>query len=146
MKKIALIFIAILTVSLAVAQPNTYILKKHFANTDVSSDTVTNTATNYLGNLTLIPGQRSSVSVIVTVTKLSGTVGGVITLQGSLDGTTFFAMNAPESQTALATKTAADASGVYHWWLKTNPFPYYRVSWVGTGTMSATMSAKILAH
>lgn len=146
MKKIALLFVVALVASVAIAQPNTYTLKKHFANTDVSIDTVTNTGTNYLGNLTLIPGQRSSVTVVVTVTKLSGTVGGTITLQGSLDGTTFVALNAPESQTALATKTAADASGTYHWWLKTNPFPYYRVSWTGTGTMSAKMAAVILAH
>lgn len=145
MKK--LMFIALLFAALgAVAQPNAYVLKKHFANTDVSLDTVTNTGTNYLGNLTLIPGGRSSVSVVVTVTKVSGTVAGTLTLQGSYDGTVFFALNAAESQTALATKTAADASGVYHWWLKANPFPYYRVSWTGAGTMVAYQSAVILAH
>lgn len=145
MKKLVFLLLVVATLGVA-AQPNAFVLKKHFANTDVAVDTVTDAGTNYLGNLTLIPGGRTSVSVVVTVTKQTGTVAGVITLQGSYDGTVFFALNAPESQTALATKTAANASGVYHWWLKTNPFPYYRVSWVGTGTMAATMSAVILAH
>lgn len=144
MKK--LIFIFLLAALGAAAQPNTYTLKKHFADQDVSLDTVTNTGTNYLGNLTLIPGSRSTVTIVHTVTKVSGTVAGTITIQGSLDGTTFFALNTPETQTALPTKTAADASAVYHWRITGNPFPYYRVSWTGAGTMVAKQSAVILAH
>lgn len=145
MKK--LFIFALLFVALgAAAQPTVYTLKKHFADQDVSLDTVTNTGTNYLGNLIPISGARTSVTVIVTITKVSGTVAGTMTLQGSYDGTVFFALNAPESQTALATKAQADASGVYHWWLKANPFPYYRLSTVGTGAMVAKQSAVIIAH
>lgn len=145
MKK--LFIFALLFVALgAAAQPTVYTLKKRFADQDVSIDTVTSTATNYLGNLIPISGARGTVTVIVTITKVSGTVGGTMTLQGSYDGTTFVALNAAESQTALATKVQADATATYHWWLKGNPFPYYRVSTVGAGTMVAKQAAIIVAH
>lgn len=145
MKK--LLIFALLSVALgAAAQPTVYTLKKRFADQDVSIDTVTNTGTNYLGNLIPISGARSTVTILLTVTKTSGTVGGTITVQGSYDGINFDALNLVATQTALATKTAADASGRYHWWLQGNPFPYYRVSWTGTGTMVAKQSAIIVAH
>lgn len=112
-----------------------------------SIDTVTNTGTAYLGNTAkMTPGTATSTTVWVAVTKISGTVGGTITLQGSLDGTNFKAINTPDTQTALATITATDASNTYHWRLQGSPFQYYRVSWTGTGTMSASFTAKILAR
>jgi hypothetical protein len=92
-------------------------------------------------------GAANSTSIVVVVTKTSGTVAGTITLQVSLDGTTWKAMNTPSTATALATFTATDvATNSFHWWFLGNPFPYYRVSWTGTGTMVATASAKILSR
>ncbi len=146
MKKSIFVLLFAFVSAFAFAQPNAYTLKRHYANTDVSIDTVTNTGTNYLGNLVLVSGARQTVTVVITVTKVSGTVAGTITLQGSYDGTNFFALNTPETQTALATKTAADASAIYHYRLQGNPLPYYRVSWTGAGTMVAKMSAVLLAH
>ena len=58
----------------------------------------------------------------------------------SIDGTNWKAMNTPDTQTALATITATDATNTYHWRLSGSPFPYYRVSWTGTGTMAAKVS------
>lgn len=111
---------------------------------DETSVTVTNTGTAYLQASN--PGDAQSVTVQVNVTKTSGTVGGTISLQGSVDGTNFKALNTEETQTALATITATDASNVYHWRLKGNPFTHYRVSWTGTGTMVASMAAKLLSR
>lgn len=92
-------------------------------------------------------GAATSTTIVVVVNEISGTTGGVMTLQGSLDGTTWKALNTPNTATALATITATDvATNSYHWWLNGNPFPYYRVSWTGTGTMAATASAKILSR
>lgn len=111
-----------------------------------TSDTVTNTGT---GTLTspLLKSANAPTTIWVAVTKISGTVGGTITLQGSLDGTNWKAINTPETATALATFTATDASNTYHWRLNSSPFPYYRVSWTGTGTMSASFTAKVFrAH
>jgi hypothetical protein len=112
----------------------------------VTSDTVTNTATVYLTSPQVNFNKGANTTVQVNVTKISGTVGGTISLQGSIDGTNFKALNTPDTQTALATVTATDATNVYHWRLAGNPFTYYRVSWTGTGTMSASFTAKVLVH
>lgn len=109
----------------------------------VTSDTVTNTGTAYLSTALITPAPAVTTTIWVAVTKISGTVGGTITLQGSIDGTNWKALNTPNTQTALATITAADASGTYHWIISGSPMPYYRVSWTGTGTMSASFTAKM---
>jgi hypothetical protein len=111
----------------------------------LTRDTVTNTATIFLTSPRMA-GTKDMATIQVNVTKISGTVGGTISLLGSLDGTNFKALNTAETQTALATVTATDASNVYHWRLNGNPFLYYRVSWTGTGTMAASFTAKILSR
>lgn len=111
---------------------------------NLSTDTVTNTATVYLQSPRVEAAAATSTTIWIAVTKISGTVGGTITLQGSLDGTNFKAINTVDTQTALATITATDATNTYHYRLAGSPFMYYRVSWTGTGTMSASFSAKIL--
>lgn len=116
------------------------------AGKTITSDTVTNGATNYLTTYPKSNGGAFTTTIQVVVTKISGTVGGTISLQGSLDGTNFKALNTAETQTALATITAADASAVYHWRLNGSPFTYYRVSWTGTGTMAASFSARLMSH
>jgi hypothetical protein len=109
----------------------------------ITSDTVVNTATIYLQSPAMTPAAATSTTIWIAVTKISGTVGGTITLQGSLDGTNFKAINTVDTQTALATITATDASNTYHYRLAASPFPYYRVSWTGTGTMSASFRAYV---
>lgn len=109
----------------------------------LTRDTVTNAATIYLTSPTLIAAPATSTTIWIAVTKISGTVGGTITLQGSLDGTNYKAINTVDTQTAEATITATDASNTYHYRLAGSPFPYYRVSWTGTGTMSASFTAQI---
>jgi len=110
---------------------------------NITSDTVTNTATAYLTTpVAISPAPATSTTIWIAVTKISGTIGGTITLQGSLDGTNFKAINTVDTQTALATITPADASATYHYRLAGSPFVYYRVSWTGTGTMSASFTAK----
>mgnify|MGYP002128821950 FL=1 len=107
------------------------------------ADTVTNTATGTVTTrLMPVNSNINEVLVWISVTKISGTVGGTITLQGSIDGTNWKAINTNDSQTALATITATDASNTYHYRLSGGNFPYLRVSWTGTGTMSASFSAK----
>lgn len=108
-----------------------------------TSDTVTNTGTAFLTSPVIKAEPATTTTIWVAVTKISGTVGGTITLQGSIDGTTWKALNTPNTATALATFTATDANNTYHWILLGSPMPYYRVSWTGTGTMSASFTAKI---
>lgn len=106
-------------------------------------DTVTNTGTAYVSTVAVSPAPAVTTTIWVAVTKISGTVGGTITLQGSIDGTNWKALNTPNTATALATITATDATNTYHWIISGSPMPYYRVSWTGTGTMSASFSAKM---
>jgi hypothetical protein len=130
-------------ITLASLQVNAQSAIKVFKSTsNLATDTVVNTATEYLTSPVNTGNGPTTIQVVVT--KISGTVGGTISLQGSVDGTSYKALNTEETQTALATITATDASNVYHWRLKDNPFLYYRVNWVGTGTMSATVAAKLI--
>lgn len=141
MKRILLIIGLCLSITLVNAQLATF--KSAY---DATSDTakVTNGET---AQLKVTAGGSANTTLIwIAVAKVSGTVAGTITMQGSIDGTTYKAMNTPSSQTALATITATDATNTYHYILPGNPFKYYRISWTGTGTMVATVSAKILQH
>jgi len=109
--------------------------------TNLRIDTVTNTGTSFVTTRVLAETPAKSTVIQVNVTKISGTVGGTISLLGSLDGVNYKALVTNESQTALATITAADATTSYHWRLTGSPYRFYRVSWSGTGTMSASFSA-----
>lgn len=143
MKKFLILSFALLIGLAAQAQ----YLDLYQADPAKTLDTVTNTATATLSTkVKMTPKAATATTVWVTVTKISGTVGGTITLQGSFDGTNWKAINTPDTQTALATVTATDASNTYHWRLAGCPFAYFRVSWTGTGTMAASFSAKILAR
>lgn len=142
MKKISImIFALVLSVS-AFAQ-HTFYNSLSTAGVFPQADTVVNTATATVSTrLMPVYNTFSETLVWISVTKISGTVGGTITLQGSIDGTNWKAINTNDSQTALATITATDASNTYHYRLLGGNFPYLRVSWTGTGTMSASFSAK----
>lgn len=108
-------------------------------------DTVTNTGTGVLYTKSRVSGP-GVVSFQVTVTKVSGTVAGSITVLGSLDGLTFKAISTRETQTAVTAITATDASSTYLVRLTDSPFLWYAVSWTGSGTMVATFTGKIMKH
>lgn len=93
-------------------------------------DTVDNTETHYAGFQAYSP--VTGVSLVVKVLKISGTVGGTISWQGSNDGTVY---------ATITTSTASDGSANYSYAVSDGaPYKYYRVSWTGTGTMSASVS------
>ena len=137
MKKIMILFFALAMMVSAHAQ---YSL---LSPSSATFETVTNAGTTYLSTVAISPAAATSTTFWVAVTKTSGTVGGTITLQGSFDGTNWKALNQPNSQTALATITPADASATYHWNISASPFIYYRVTWTGAGTMVATFTAQM---
>jgi hypothetical protein len=99
-------------------------------------DTVVNAATKVT---TPADGRTSNWNVglnaQVVVTKISGTVGGSIALQGSMDGTNW-------SLIGSAT-TPSDATANYTF-NTTVRWPYFRISYAGTGTMSASFKASFL--
>lgn len=153
MKKYSMIIALLLVAVVSFAQVNIkgkealfyQPLKAGPSGPPIQLDTVTNTGTSFV-TTDRFGGSANSTVIQVVVTKISGTVAGTISLQGSLDGTNWKAMNTEETQTALATITATDASNVYHWRLKGNPMAFYRVTWTGAGTMAASIKARILSH
>jgi hypothetical protein len=75
-----------------------------------------------------------------TATKISGTVGGTATLQGSLDGTLWYTVPGVTAYTITdATQTTAFKVTDYG-------SRYLRILVVGTGTMSASIKAKVVAR
>lgn len=100
-------------------------------------DTVSNTGTE---TWTLkVPAYQKTVAVQFKATKINGTVAGTVTLQCSLNGTDYFAY--PSASTFTATDVASQTTG---WRIDNSAFLYYRVSWTGSGTMSASGRAWIL--
>lgn len=149
MKNLILVFALFLGIS---ASAQTAMVKK-FTNGGVpfyvTSDTVTNTGTNFLTNRYIVSGQAQNVTICWTATKQSGTVAGTVTLKGSMDGTNFVTISGTNmyGSDTYTTFTATDvATQTNCWTIRGNPFPYYRISWTGAGTMAATQTASFVAH
>lgn len=110
-----------------------------------SADTVTNTATktNYLQ----LKESFGTVTIQTTVTKISGTVAGTITLKGSLDGTNYATIDTlacVTNKNTFATTNVASQSTAFI--VDHSPYLYYMVSYTGSGTMSASISSYILGR
>jgi hypothetical protein len=88
-------------------------------------DTVTNAATK---NFTIRLKDGEGVSFVLTVNKISGTVGGTATLQGSNDGTNYQDLATAITLTDVATQGKALD-------FDKRKYGYYRYKVVGAGTM-----------
>jgi len=96
------------------------------------SDTVVNAATVNIA-LTVAPAYNSGAFQVV-VTKVSGTVAGNAIFQGSVDGVNFVNIDTlTTSNVATQTKIFTQTPVLY---------PFYRVSYTGTGTMAAIISGR----
>lgn len=133
---------------------------KHSVNnmlSDISatSDTVTNTGTGYVQ--LQIKGTYSNVAIQAVVSKISGTVAGTVTLQGSNDGTNFvtldnsysvdFATSAPYTTGGATTLSCSDVttnSKIFV--INGSPYAYYRLSYTGSGTMSARLRGYLMPN
>lgn len=146
MKRLITLIIGVTIVAALMITGNAQAQVKNMLSTyNLPYDTVTNTGTSYL---TLAnKGAAETVTIQLVATKISGTVAGTVTLLGSLDGTNYKALTQQEVTTAIPTYTATDvASQTNIWVIKNNPYLYYRVSWTGTGTMSARFNALLMTH
>lgn len=124
-------------------------------------DTINNaeTVTKYLK----LTGSYQSMSIQVVITKISGTVGGTVTIVGSNDGTNFVDIcRASVAATTLRpaykdTLTPANQTTNTKIWTFTNaatiesgqtpnfaPYLYYGIKYVGTGTMSAKIRGYVV--
>ena len=80
-----------------------------------------------------------NVSIQPVVTKVSGTVGGIARLYGTVDGTNYIATKDTLTLTDIATNTVI-------WKITTSPYAKYKIVAVGTGTMNAVMRTWYLAR
>ena len=144
MKKLLLILgflVAIAAIPTVVEAQSKVMLSEY----GLETDTVTNTGVGFVA--VKIPGKSEHLTIQCILTEISGTTAGTVTIQGSLDGVNFKALPTVDTQTALATATATDvASQSFIWRLTGNPCPYYRISWTGSGTMSATIAGRAFTN
>jgi hypothetical protein len=108
------------------------------ATNGLALDTVTNTATKNLFIGTTGKAKfDGSASFVLTVTKISGTVGGTATLQGSNNGTDW---------AGIATAyTVTDATQTKSFDFDRSKYLYYRINVAGTGTMAASIKGNYLS-
>src|SRR5206468_3799730 len=99
-------------------------------------DTVVNTATK-VTTAYRVSNFHTGVTAQVVVTKISGTVGGTLGLYGSMDGINWSLIG--------SASTPSDGSANYSF-NTTSAWFYYRVSYAGTGTMSASFKAFLLPY
>ena len=123
------------------------------STSNIALDTVTNGATEVMTaqKLTL---PYKTISISATVTKTSGTIAGTITLQGSVNGSNYVTVptafietpsgQAPYSTGGAATFTPTNvASQTKIWTVIGTTYPYYRISYTGSGTMVGTIKGNI---
>ncbi|RUP42610.1 MAG: hypothetical protein EKK63_00285 [Acinetobacter sp.] len=99
-------------------------------------DTVTNTASKST-TAYVLPVYKTGLTVQCVVTKISGTVGGTLGLYGSMNGTNFTLIG--------STATPSDASANYSF-NTTVGWKFYRVTYTGTGTMSASIKSYAMPY
>jgi hypothetical protein len=142
MKRVILsLLITIVVVSGSYAQIGTF--KSIYNKTSDTLTLAAATGTVVMTTPAITSEPATNTTVRFKITEYSGTTAGTATLLGSLDGITYKAIVTPNTVTALATHTVADAaSAVYDWVLSACPYPYLQVSWTAT---TATFSSKIEA-
>lgn len=108
-----------------------------------TSDTTDNTGTSYI---TLpVTNWYNTVSVQSVVTKISGTVAGTVTLLGSLDGTNYNTVDANYlNVTNYSPTNVATSTKIFV--VTGSPYRYYRLSYTGAGTMSASHRGYLLPN
>lgn len=105
--------------------------------------TITNTGTSACSLKVANP--YHTVTVQAVMTKTSGTLAGTLTLQGSVDGTSWETVPTSLVAGAASTYTVTDvASQAKTFVITGTPFLYYKLSWTGTGTMAGTLSGFVL--
>ena len=138
MKKILfLLFAFTLSIAGALAQEISDVTLISETNA-TATDTVTNTGVKIVATPST-PGFWDLAGVFVTVTKISGTVAGVVRLVGSYDGTNFFRIAPTDSLNA-----ANVTSNYKSFTLTSYPYKYIGVQYTGTGTMAAKLNATTL--
>lgn len=138
MKKLVILTLLAAVALIIPSVTNAQTLSLVSTNNSLTIDTTTNAGVRVLAKV--VPGNKATVTIQVDVTKISGTLGGTIIPVASNDGVKWYA-----NGTASFTVTDVASQGVNF-----ASFPlgwaYYGVQWTGTGTMSGSFKATLLAR
>ena len=139
MKKILSLTILCLFVSLGL-NAQTFQMTSQYA----TGDTISNTGTKAC-SLKVVHTYKQ-VTIQALITKISGTVAGTVTLQGSIDGTNFVTLDTAALQTdGPSTFTATNVATQNKLWIVNNaPYLWFKLSYTGSGTMAATLKGYLL--
>lgn len=135
-----LVLIAVLAIFSYAANAQTSTVQSLFSNAASGvklTDTVTNTGTVTMSSA-IVKGAPNESTILATFTKLTGTVAGTATLQGSLNGTDWASAS---STSYTVTDLASQSTG---WSLTGKPYLYFRVNVVGSGTSTYTVKGQVL--
>ena len=106
-------------------------------------DTTDNTGTSYI---TLgVTKWYNTVTIQSVVTKISGTVAGTVTLQGSIDGTNYTTVDSNFANVTSYVPTNV-TTNTKIFVVTGSPYRYYRLSYTGAGTMSASHRGYVLPN
>jgi len=136
-------------------QSSIHIVQNMLSDISKTSDTVTNGGSGYVQ--LRVQGDYKSVAIQAVATKISGTNGGTVTLQGSNDGINFvtvdvsylydMATSAPYTTGGGATLSVTNvttSSKIFV--INGSPYSYYRLSHTGTGTMVSRLRGYVMPN
>lgn len=123
-----------------------------FGQSTASASTMTTVGSPVINTATVtstlkVTDTYKQVTVQAIITKVSGTIAGTLTLQGSLDGVNYFTIPTAATVAGAATYTATDvATQSATFIVNGSSALFFRVSYTGTGTMNATVVSYLLAR
>ena len=122
---------------------NKHVVSNMLSPFSAVKDTTDNTGTSYV---TLpVSNWYNTITIQSVVTKISGTVAGTVTLQGSIDGTNFVTVSSSYADvTSYSPTDVATSSKLFV--VTGSPYRYYRLSYTGAGTMSASHRGYVLPN
>ncbi len=107
-----------------------------------AKDTVVNTGSKVL--YTKISGYKETITIIVSLTRISGTLGGTLKPVISSDGVNWYdATGFTTSDSAYTVTNVASQGKAYQC---KRGYQYYGVQWTGSGTMSGSFTGVLLAR
>jgi len=134
---VAILLTVISTLSYGQTPEGAYTTMKS-TTTGLALDTVTNTGAR--SQVLRVPGFANTITILATVTEISGTTAGTVKLYGSLNGT-----NYAEIDTAQVFSPADQvAAQSFKWNVNPSQYTYYKVTYTGAGTMAAKLATGLL--
>lgn len=113
------------------------------SSTNQVTSTVTNAGSGYVA--LQVKNGYTTVTIQAVVTKATGTAAGTVTLQGSVDGVNYVTVSSSYSD-AQTLSVADQTTNTKIFTVTGSPYSYYKLNYVGSGTMSCTVRGYLLPN